>query len=49
MHFHSLESWQHSHNFANQHQSDAEENTEIVMMLTAVTMVAEILTGSESL
>ncbi|MBE9239664.1 CDF family Co(II)/Ni(II) efflux transporter DmeF [Synechocystis salina] len=46
MHFHSLESWQHSHNFANQHQSPAEKNTKIVMVLTAVTMVAEIIAGT---
>ncbi|MBD2655253.1 CDF family Co(II)/Ni(II) efflux transporter DmeF [Synechocystis sp. FACHB-383] len=46
MHFHRLESWQHSHNFANQHQSPAEKNTKIVMVLTAVTMVAEIIAGT---
>lgn len=46
MHFHTPESWQHSHNFANQHQSHAEKNTKIVMVLTAVTMVAEIVAGT---
>ncbi|AIE73881.1 MULTISPECIES: CDF family Co(II)/Ni(II) efflux transporter DmeF [unclassified Synechocystis] len=46
MHFHTPESWQHSHDFANQHQSHAEKNTKIVMVLTAVTMVAEIIAGT---
>lgn len=46
MHFHTLESWQHSHNFASQHQSDAEKKTKIVMVLTAVTMVAEVIAGT---
>ncbi|QUS60348.1 CDF family Co(II)/Ni(II) efflux transporter DmeF [Synechocystis sp. PCC 7338] len=46
MHFYTPESWQHSHNFANQHQSHAEKNTKIVIVLTAVTMVAEIVAGT---
>ncbi|MBE9204532.1 CDF family Co(II)/Ni(II) efflux transporter DmeF [Synechocystis salina LEGE 06099] len=46
MHFYTPKSWQHSHNFANQHQSHAEKNTKIVIVLTAVTMVAEIVAGT---
>ncbi|MEY2978430.1 MAG: hypothetical protein RLZZ435_2569 [Cyanobacteriota bacterium] len=39
-----LEQWQHSHNFlVDQHQ--AEKKTQIVMFLTAVTMLAEIAAG----
>lgn len=45
MHFHTLEEWQHAHNF--QVGGDrAEKNTKIVMLLTAVTMVAEIVAGT---
>jgi cation diffusion facilitator family transporter len=45
MHIDTLEKWQHPHNFS-EHQSHAEKNTQIVMGLTAVTMVAEIAAGS---
>lgn len=45
MHIHTLEQWQHSHDFSvNQYQ--AEKNTKIVMFLTAVTMIAEIVAGT---
>lgn len=45
MHFHTLEQWQHSHDFSvDRHQ--AEKNTKIVLLLTAVTMVAEIVAGT---
>ncbi|MDY6937418.1 MAG: CDF family Co(II)/Ni(II) efflux transporter DmeF [Cyanobacteriota bacterium] len=45
MHFHTLESWQHSHDFSDNHDR-AEKNTKIVMLLTAVTMIAEIVAGT---
>lgn len=44
MHVHILEQWQHSHNFLI-NREQAEKNTKIVMLLTAVTMVAEIVAG----
>jgi cation diffusion facilitator family transporter len=45
MHIHTLEQWHHSHDFsATPH--NAEKNTKIVMLLTAVTMVAEIAAGT---
>ncbi len=44
MHIHTLDQWQHSHNFSiDRHQ--AESKTKIVLLLTAVTMVAEIVAG----
>lgn len=45
MHNHDLAYWQHAHDFR-EDRSRAERNTRIVMLLTAVTMVAEILAGS---
>lgn len=45
MHTHSHEQWQHSHNFFIDRQQ-AERNTKIVLLLTAITMVAEITAGS---
>jgi cation diffusion facilitator family transporter len=45
MHIHNLEKWQHSHDFS-VNQEQAEKNTKIVMLLTAVTMVAEIVAGT---
>ncbi len=45
MHIYTLERWQHSHNFSVD-RNHAERNTKIVMLLTAVTMVAEILAGT---
>ncbi|MBW4522305.1 MAG: CDF family Co(II)/Ni(II) efflux transporter DmeF [Scytolyngbya sp. HA4215-MV1] len=44
MHIHTLEQWQHSHNFFID-QNQAEKNTKIVLLITAVTMVAEISAG----
>ena len=44
MHKHTLNQWQHSHNFLDDHQQ-AEKNTKIVMFLTATTMVVEIAAG----
>ncbi|MGB0563485.1 MAG: CDF family Co(II)/Ni(II) efflux transporter DmeF [Spirulinaceae cyanobacterium] len=45
MHIQTLEQWQHSHDFS-EDQGGAERNTKIVMLLTAVTMVAEIAAGT---
>jgi cation diffusion facilitator family transporter len=45
MHAHSLKDWQHDHNFALTN-SKAERRTHLVLMLTAVTMVAEIIAGT---
>lgn len=45
MHIHTLEQWQHSHNFSS-NQEQAEKTTKIVMVLTAVTMAIEIVAGS---
>ncbi len=44
MHKHTLEKWQHSHNFLID-RGQSETKTQIVMILTAVTMVVEIVTG----
>lgn len=44
MHKDTLEQWQHYHDFL-PHQHSAEKNTQIVMILTAVTMIVEIITG----
>ncbi|MGK7931976.1 MAG: CDF family Co(II)/Ni(II) efflux transporter DmeF [Microcystaceae cyanobacterium] len=44
MHKDILEDWQHYHNFL-PHQHEAERNTQIVMILTAITMVGEIAAG----
>ncbi|MBW4659397.1 MAG: CDF family Co(II)/Ni(II) efflux transporter DmeF [Drouetiella hepatica Uher 2000/2452] len=45
MHIHTLEQWQHSHNFSAD-QNQAEKNTKIVLLLTAVTMITEIVAGT---
>ncbi|MGF1481321.1 MAG: cation diffusion facilitator family transporter, partial [Cyanophyceae cyanobacterium] len=45
MHFHTLEEWQHSHDFSSD-RTGAEQSTKTVMWLTAATMVAEIIAGS---
>ncbi|RMF70145.1 MAG: cation transporter [Cyanobacteria bacterium J069] len=45
MHIHTLEQWQHSHDFS-VNQKQAEKNTKIVLVLTAITMVAEIVAGT---
>ncbi len=44
MHYETLEQWQHSHLFSVE-PTKAEKNTQIVMIITAVTMVAEIVAG----
>ncbi|MDR9405234.1 MAG: CDF family Co(II)/Ni(II) efflux transporter DmeF [Halothece sp. Uz-M2-17] len=44
MHIHTLENWQHFHHFL-VNQEKSEKRTQIVMLLTAVTMVVEIVTG----
>ncbi|AHF03111.1 cation transporter [Marichromatium purpuratum 984] len=45
MHVHTLEHWQHSHDFA-VHNDRGERHTYYVLLLTAVVMVIEILAGS---
>ncbi len=45
MHIHTLEQWQHSHHFSLS-QNQAEKKTKIVLLLTAVTMIAEIVAGT---
>ena len=45
MHTHSLEKWQHSHDFVVIHEK-GEKRTRQVLVLTAITMVAEIIAGS---
>lgn len=45
MHIHSLEPWQHSHDFLIR-QEHAERSTNLVLILTALTMVAEIIAGN---
>lgn len=44
MHIHGLTQWQHSHHFFVD-QQQAEKNTKTVLVLTAVTMIAEIFAG----
>ena len=44
MHIHKLEQWQHEHKFF-VHRPQNEKSTQRVMILTAVTMVAEIAAG----
>ncbi|MGK7942853.1 MAG: cation transporter, partial [Microcystaceae cyanobacterium] len=44
MHKDILEDWQHYHHFL-PNQEESEKNTQIVMILTAVTMVGEIIAG----
>ena len=45
MHIHTIEQWQHSHDFSD-NRNQAERNTKIVLLLTAVTMVVEIVAGT---
>jgi len=45
MHSHNLEQWQHSHDFSVDY-GNAEKNTQRVMVLTAVTMVIEVIAGT---
>ncbi len=44
MHIHSLEQWRHNHDF-NIDTSEGERRTRLVVILTAVTMVVEIVAG----
>ncbi|MDJ0673842.1 MAG: CDF family Co(II)/Ni(II) efflux transporter DmeF [Calothrix sp. MO_167.B42] len=44
MHKNILEQWQHSHDFLI-NEAKSEKKTQIVMILTAITMVVEIITG----
>lgn len=45
MHIHTLEQWQHSHDFSI-NQYHAEKKTKIVMFLTAIIVTAEIVAGT---
>lgn len=45
MHTHSVDEWKHSHRFSDTQTQKAEKRTLIVMILTIVTMVAEIAAG----
>ena len=45
MHTHSMENWQHSHEFT-VHNEKGERRTHYVLFLTAITMVVEIIAGS---
>lgn len=45
MHIHTLDQWHHSHDFS-VHQKQAEKNTKVVMLITAVIMIAEIIAGT---
>jgi cation diffusion facilitator family transporter len=45
MHIHTLEDWQHSHDFSVKNEK-GEKRTQYVLILTAVTMVVEIIAGS---
>jgi cation diffusion facilitator family transporter len=45
MHIHSLKKWQHSHEFSVKNEK-GERRTQYVLMLTAATMVVEIVAGS---
>lgn len=45
MHVHTLQNWQHSHDFSVKNEK-GEQRTQYVLILTAVTMVVEIFAGS---
>ena len=45
MHVHTLENWQHDHDFSVKNEK-GEKRTQYVLILTAVTMVVEIIAGS---
>ena len=45
MHEHTLENWQHSHDFSVKNEK-GERRTQYVLILTAITMVVEIIAGS---
>jgi len=44
MHVHTLENWQHSHNFSVKNEK-GEQRTQYILILTAVTMIVEIIAG----
>ena len=44
MHIHSLEKWQHNHDFSFIHEK-GEKRTKQVLVLTAITMIVEIIAG----
>jgi Co/Zn/Cd efflux system component len=46
MHSHSLESWQHEHVFLGERDELNERRTLVVVLLTAVTMIVEIVGGT---
>jgi len=45
MHVHTLENWQHSHDFLTENEA-GERRTKYVLLLTATTMVVEIIAGT---
>lgn len=45
MHFHSIQDWQHSHDFTTTAEAEAERRTRWVVFLTLATMVVELLAG----
>jgi cation diffusion facilitator family transporter len=45
MHIHTLEKWQHSHDFSAINKK-GEQRTQYVLILTAITMIVEIIAGS---
>ncbi len=45
MHSHTLENWQHSHDFSVKNDK-GERRTQYVLILTAITMIVEIIAGS---
>jgi cation diffusion facilitator family transporter len=45
MHVHTLKNWQHSHDFSLKNEK-GERRTQYVLILTAITMVVEIIAGS---
>jgi len=45
MHTHTLENWKHSHEFSVKNDK-SERRTQYVLILTAITMVVEIIAGS---
>jgi cation diffusion facilitator family transporter len=45
MHIHTLENWQHDHDFSVKNEK-GERRTKYVLILTAVTMIVEIIAGS---
>ena len=45
MHTHSMETWRHGHTFGQDRPREGERRTQLVLLLTAVTMVVEIGAG----